>query len=136
MAETLGAKLCGGEVIELASDLGGGKTTFTKGIVRGAGSNEHVSSPSFTISNEYRAGELTIHHMDFYRLPDAGIMKQELLDILSDPKSVVIVEWAGIVADVLPEHRLRITITATGENSRSYEFAASDELSYLLPSDT
>ncbi|MDB5175582.1 MAG: hypothetical protein JWM81_440 [Candidatus Saccharibacteria bacterium] len=133
MAETLGAKLCGGEVIELASDLGGGKTTFTKGIVRGAGSNEHVSSPSFTISNEYRAGELTIHHMDFYRLPDAGIMKQELLDVLSDPKSVVIVEWAGIVADVLPEHRLRIAITASSENSRSYDFTASDELSYLLP---
>jgi len=133
LAETIGAKLRGGEVIELIADLGGGKTTFVRGLARGAGSVGKVSSPTFTLSNEYKAGELTIHHFDFYRLAEAGIMGDELAEAIADPKAVVVVEWGDIVADVLPASRLTITITATGEDSRQLQFKCPDGLSYLLP---
>lgn len=115
-------------MIELRSDLGGGKTTLVRGIAAGAGSQDAVGSPSFTISREYQAGELTIHHYDFYRLPEAGIMSEELRDVMSDSQAVVIVEWADVVADVLPPEHVTITISATGDDSR--QFAIDVPLAY------
>lgn len=128
----IGKNLRGGEVIELISDLGGGKTTFTKGLTNGAGSEDKVHSPSFTIENEYSAKSLTIHHLDFYRLNDPGIMKDELLERLEDPRSVVVIEWAGIVEDLLPEERLVIRVKSTGENSRLFNFSCPENLSHLV----
>src|ERR1700712_1196496 len=97
LAAAIGMKLKGGEVIELVSDLGGGKTAFVKGLARGMGSTDVVRSPSFTISNQYKAGSKTLYHFDFYRLFDPGIMRDELAEILQDPNAVVVVEWASIV---------------------------------------
>ena len=131
-AERLGTRLKGGEVIELASDIGGGKTTFVRGLAKGMGSNDVTSSPTFTISNVYKSLELTMHHFDFYRLHEPGIMREELAEVIADPQAVVVVEWAGIVDDVLPSNRLAIRITATGEESRHYEIIAPDTLQYLL----
>src|SRR6185312_5854101 len=76
VAMKIGRKLQGGEVIELISDLGGGKTTFVRGLAKGMGSQDTVRSPSFTLSNEYRSGKLTLYHFDFYRLEDPGIMRR------------------------------------------------------------
>jgi len=118
-------------VIELRSDLGGGKTTLVRGIARGAGSSDNVASPSFTISREYQADKLAIHHYDFYRLGEAGLMSQELADVLSDPQAVVIVEWAGVVDDVLPEERAVIQITTTGDESRQLEITLPQAYDYL-----
>jgi tRNA threonylcarbamoyladenosine biosynthesis protein TsaE len=129
--EQLGRKLRGGEVIELVSDLGGGKTTFTRGLVRGTGSSDRVASPTFTLSREYKAPRFTIAHFDFYRLGEAGIMGDELHEILADPSYVTIVEWGDIVHDVLPANRLTISITQTSEDSRHLSFAFPDKLSYL-----
>ena len=64
--QKIGQKLKGGEVFELISDLGGGKTTLTKSIVKGSKSSDQVSSPSFTICNEYKALKFTIYHFDFF----------------------------------------------------------------------
>jgi len=127
----LGARLRGGEVIELLSDLGGGKTTLVRGIARGAGSHDNVASPSFTISREYQAGDLTLHHYDFYRLGEGGLMNQELADVLDDPQAVVIVEWAKIVDQVLPPDRVLIKIEAIDENKRRLHFSAPQHLAYL-----
>lgn len=132
IAESIGQRLHGGEVIELSSDLGGGKTTFTRGLARGMGSADTVASPTFTISKLYRAGELTMHHFDFYRLPDAGLMANELSEVVEDPKAVIVVEWGGIVADVLPPKRLKIDIKNLGGDNRALEFSGPDELSYLV----
>lgn len=118
-------------MIELISDVGGGKTTFVKGLVAGMGSSEHVSSPSFTISNQYIAGSKKVYHFDFYRLTDAGLMQQELIDALADPRGIVIIEWATIVEGVLPENRLQIQILVTSEQGRRYTLATSEKLSYL-----
>lgn len=132
MASQLGSRLRGGEIIELVSDLGGGKTTFVRGLAAGAGSSDRVSSPSFTLTNQYQAGELAIYHFDFYRLSEPGIMRDELAEVLADPKAVVVVEWADIVADVLPTNTLTIYITNTGETARHYQCKYAPELAYLL----
>jgi tRNA threonylcarbamoyladenosine biosynthesis protein TsaE len=132
IAERIGSRLQGGEVIELISDLGGGKTTFTKGLAAGAKSEDKVHSPSFTIENEYRAEHLTIHHLDFYRLIDPGIMKNELIETLEDSKNVIVIEWADIVENVLPETRLIIKIKSLSETERQFEIDYPESLSYLV----
>ncbi len=136
LAAGIGSKLRGGEVIELVSDLGGGKTAFVRGLAKGLGSLDQVRSPSFTISNQYRANTLTLYHFDFYRLSEPGIMRQELNEIIEDPQAVVAVEWAEIVESVLPTDRLTVSIKATGENSREFSIEYPEKLSYLLPANT
>ena len=131
LAEQIGARLRGGELIELSSDLGGGKTTFVRGIALGAGSTDHVSSPSFTLTNVYEAGNVTIHHFDFYRLDDPGILRNEIAEVLMDSQAVVIIEWAGIIEDVLPAARISIAITVTGEQSRHYDLRFDNVYEYL-----
>jgi tRNA threonylcarbamoyladenosine biosynthesis protein TsaE len=132
LAEHIGSKLRGGELIELVSDLGGGKTALVRGLARGAGSEDTVSSPSFTISNQYKAHGLTLHHFDFYRLHEAGILEAELGELLVDPEAVVIIEWADIVEQILPTKRMTIRIRPTGENSREFLFEYPETLEYLL----
>ncbi len=110
LGEKLGSNLRGGEVIELQSDLGGGKTTLTRGIAKGAGSTNRVSSPSFTLSKEYDAPQFTIRHYDYYRLDDAGLMADELVEVAGDSDYVVVIEWGEVVADVVPKDRVRIVL--------------------------
>ncbi len=129
--EALGGRLKGGELIELISDLGGGKTTLTRGIVRGAASNDVVASPTFTISKVYKAPTFDIHHFDFYRLGEAGLMEHELHDLLGDPDVVVIVEWGDVVQHVLPEDRITIHIDKTPEGARKLKIGLPTELSYI-----
>ncbi|HSX42679.1 MAG TPA: tRNA (adenosine(37)-N6)-threonylcarbamoyltransferase complex ATPase subunit type 1 TsaE [Candidatus Saccharimonadales bacterium] len=132
LAEKLGHRLRGSETIELVSDLGGGKTTFTRGLVRGAGSSDKVGSPTFTLSREYTAPSFTIAHFDFYRLGEAGIVGDELAEVIHDPAYVTVVEWGDIVHDVLPEDRLTVQITLTGEQERTLTFSYPETLSYLM----
>jgi tRNA threonylcarbamoyladenosine biosynthesis protein TsaE len=136
VTETLGANigLClkGGEVIELTSDLGGGKTTFTRGLVRGAGSTDHVSSPTFTVSKIYHAKKLQIHHFDLYRLQEAGIMAHEIVELQQDPENVLVLEWAGVANAVLPEQRLIVSFETVSETEREITFTCPAELSYLV----
>jgi tRNA threonylcarbamoyladenosine biosynthesis protein TsaE len=132
LAEQLGSKLRGGEVVELVSDLGGGKTTFTRGLTRGAGSKDKVGSPTFTLSREYNAPKFTIAHFDFYRLGEAGIVGDELAEVVGDPQYIVVVEWGEIVHDVLPSDRLTVRITLAGEEARRLTFEYPEKLSYLV----
>lgn len=132
LAEMLGAKLRGGEVIELVSDLGGGKTTFTRGLVRGTGSKDRVGSPTFTLNREYTAQKFTVSHFDFYRLGEAGIVGDELAEVIGDPSYVVVVEWGEIVHDVLPLERMTLRISQTPEGGRILDFTYPEKLGYLL----
>jgi tRNA threonylcarbamoyladenosine biosynthesis protein TsaE len=136
LAAQIGRRLKGGEVIELVSDLGGGKTTFVQGLAAGMGSGDKVTSPSFTLSNQYQAGNLSLRHFDFYRLTEAGILSDELTEILQDEQAVVVIEWADLIEDLLPDDRLTVTITATGESSRQLDFSFPGNLGYLIPSKT
>ena len=130
----IGSKLKGGEVIELISDLGGGKTTLTKGIAEGAGSKDMVASPSFAISYLYSAPKFNIHHFDFYRLEDSGVVGLSLAEAISEKNDVIVIEWGDIVADILPESRITIKLSsdAEDENKRIIEVDLPDQLNYLL----
>jgi len=132
IAETIGLNLKGGEVIELVSDLGGGKTTFVRGLARGMGSSDRVSSPTFKISNEYQGKYFKLYHFDFYRLPEAGLVADELAEIIGEPQNVTVVEWADIVQNVLPRKRLTIVFTNKGENDRGVAFTYPKSLAYLM----
>lgn len=132
LGEQVGKKLKGGEVIELVSDLGGGKTTFVRGLARGVGSEAHVSSPTFKISNVYHGPKFDIQHFDFYRLNEAGIVADELAEFLGDSQTVVLVEWGDIVHDVLSEERLVITFKTTAEDTRELTFNYPSTLEYLI----
>ena len=110
-------------VFELVGDVGTGKTTFTRGLAAGLGVTEPITSPSFTIAKRYyftsasgQPGELV--HYDFYRLPDPGIMSDELAETLSRPNTVVVVEWGEDVANLLPDHRFRLNLALTDDGSR------------------
>jgi len=128
-----GALVRGGEVFELAGDVGAGKTTFTKGLARGLGIDEDVQSPTFMISRTYDGrDDIRLVHYDFYRLTDAGIMADEIKEATSDPKSVVVVEWSEVVAKVLPADRVRMTIRATDEDAREITLTAGGERSHEL----
>jgi tRNA threonylcarbamoyladenosine biosynthesis protein TsaE len=116
----------------LVSDLGGGKTAFVKGLAAGMGFTGTVHSPSFTLSNEYDIGNKRLAHFDFYRLADAGILREEMAEAIADDQTVVAVEWADIVEDVLPAEKLTVRIVPTGEMSRRLEFFYPTKLSYLL----
>ncbi len=132
IAERIGANLKGGEIIELSSDLGGGKTTFTRGLVRGAGSTDLVSSPSFTVKNVYQAKGFELWHFDFYRLDDAGMVGHELEEALGDKKIVVIVEWAKDAGKLLPNKKLLIKFHPSADEGRKMDITCPDELKYLV----
>jgi tRNA threonylcarbamoyladenosine biosynthesis protein TsaE len=131
----LGVLLRGGEVIELVGDVGAGKTTLTKGIASGMQIDEDIQSPSFTISRVYDSPDnLRLAHYDFYRLSDAGIMGDELHETLHDPATVTIIEWAQIIAGILPQDHLTITITTTAhdEHARRVTIVAGGDKSAAL----
>jgi len=129
----LGALLRGGESIELSGDVGAGKTTFVKGLAVGLAIDEDVQSPSFTVSRVYDARDgLQLAHYDFYRLQDAGIMANELDEVIRDDSVVTVVEWADIVEGVLPAERLRVQFTSPSEGDRTLEFTGLDKLTEQL----
>ena len=107
------------KVIELVGDVGAGKTTFVRGLAKGLGIKEPITSPSFTISKTYAIpGGGNLVHYDFYRLPEPGLMREELEESISNPNNIVVVEWADSIADVLPEDHIKIYIDYLDENSR------------------
>lgn len=119
VGEWIGERLQGGELLELIGDVGAGKTTFTRGLARGLDIAERIQSPTFTVSREYSARDnLRLVHYDFYRLSEAGIMDQELSEVVDDSKAVVVIEWSAAVKDVLPVERITITIKPTADDEQ------------------
>ncbi len=117
---SIGSKLAGGEIIMLVSDLGGGKTTITRGIAEGLGVAENVSSPTFTISKIYAGKNFELHHYDFYRLPELGIMSEELQEVIENNQNIVVVEWPTSAESLFPhEKTIKIELNAQKiENKR------------------
>jgi len=131
--QRLGLCLQGGEIIELVGDVGSGKTTLVKGIAVGLDIEEYVQSPSFTINRVYKGCDgIILTHYDFYRLDSAGIMANELKEVIGDSKTVTVIEWAGVVEGVLPVDRLTINITSPTELSRELEINSGGEVSKRL----
>ena len=121
--EQLGARLARalapGSVVAFTGDLGAGKTAFTRGLARGLGIEERVTSPTFTIVNEYEGGRLPLFHFDLYRLEDP----EELFDIGWEDYlargGVCAVEWSERGGELLGEDAVRVDIRrGGGENQR------------------
>ena len=122
----LAKSLVSGDVIALTGDLGAGKTCLTRGIADGLGSRSHVSSPTFTIVNEYEGGRLMLFHFDTYRLsgPDDFLMSG--LDEYFFRGGVCVIEWSDIIDELLPQDTIKMKITGDG-NERTFECACSEK---------
>jgi len=117
LGEALGKLLKPPALLELSSDLGGGKTTFVRGLVRGLGSQDKVSSPTFTLNRIYKAKNLEVHHFDFYRLNEPGVVSDQLEESLQNSRVITVVEWSDIVQGVLPADRLTIEFKPVQDNA-------------------
>ena len=113
----LGAKLQPGTVIAYRGDLGAGKTAFTRGIAQGLGATDLVTSPTYTIVNEYLSGRMPLFHFDMYRLPDSDSLFDIGWEDYLERGGICAVEWSENVADAM-EDAIIISIEKTGEDSR------------------
>ena len=137
IAIALGALVREGDVICLSGDLGAGKTTFTQGLALGLGIPEDVpvSSPTFTIVAEHRSGRVPLYHFDVYRLSGPDDLLDIGFDDYLETGGVTVIEWADKIAEALPDDRLDITISITGDRQRTWRFAAGGPRSEALLED-
>jgi tRNA threonylcarbamoyladenosine biosynthesis protein TsaE len=117
LGEVFGRHMTPPAILELRADLGGGKTTFVRGLVRGLGNNDTVSSPTFTLSRVYKTAKADVAHFDFYRLDEPGVLKDELEEYIEDKKIITVIEWSDIVKDVLPRSRITIEFKPTANDA-------------------
>ncbi|OPX86949.1 MAG: tRNA threonylcarbamoyladenosine biosynthesis protein TsaE [Pelotomaculum sp. PtaB.Bin013] len=118
MGKKLGALLRPGDVVCLNGDLGAGKTRFAQGVACGMGVDGPVTSPTFTIINEY-LGRLPLYHMDFYRLEDALELEDLGYEEYFYGSGVTVIEWPERVAELLPAVRLDIFIDRSPESEEA-----------------
>ena len=126
----LGKVITPGTVIAYRGDLGAGKTAFTRGLARGLGCTEIVTSPTYTIVNEYLGGRIPLFHFDMYRLRSSD----DLFDIgwedYLDRGGICAVEWSENVDDAM-EDAIYVTIEKLGEDSRRITLEGGDSLADL-----
>lgn len=106
----LGKLLGGGEIILLSGDLGTGKTAFTSGIAKGLNIAGYITSPTFTIVNEYEA-QIPLYHFDVYRINDSEEMYEIGFDEYINSDGVTVIEWAELINECLPVENIQIKIT-------------------------
>ncbi len=99
-----------GQIFCLHGDLGVGKTVFTKGFAKGLGVDDVISSPTFTIVQEYDNGEMPFYHFDVYRISDPEEMYEIGFEEYIYGGGVCLIEWAELIKDILPENVTNITI--------------------------
>ncbi len=121
LAEKFSQQLNIGDIIELNGNLGAGKTFFIKHTLKSFGIN-NVSSPTFSIVNEY-LGKYKVYHFDFYRI----IESSELFDIgindyFNDQEAIIFIEWGNLFPEVLPKNRIEIMISICEDFSRNFKF--------------
>lgn len=128
----LGKMLKTGDVVALNGELGAGKTHFTSGVAKSIGISSHITSPTYTIVNEYTEGEVLLMHFDTYRLTCGDDLYDIGFDDYLARKGIIIIEWAENVDDALPENTIKVNIKrhdSEGENLRTVviEFPEGDE---------
>lgn len=110
LGKELGEKAIKGQVYTMVGDLGVGKTVFTQGMAEGLGITEPISSPTFTIVQEYDEGRLPFYHFDVYRIGDISEMDEIGFEDYIYGEGVSLIEWANLIEEILPENRIDITI--------------------------
>lgn len=117
IGEALAKSLQPGTILAYLGDLGAGKTAFTRGLARGLGCKETVTSPTYTIVNEYLGGRLPLFHFDMYRLASSDDLWDIGWEDYLDREGVCAVEWSENVQDAM-EDAVTVTIEKLGENTR------------------
>ena len=126
----LGSILPSGAVLAYRGDLGAGKTAFTRGLARGLGYMEPVTSPTYTIVNEYLGGRLPLFHFDMYRLASSDDLWDIGWEDYLERGGVCAVEWSENVDDAM-ENAIYVTIHKTGEDSRRIVIEGGENLADL-----
>ena len=121
LGEKLAARLAPGDVVILEGELGAGKSELARGIARGLGVTDTVTSPSFTILNVYESGRCPLYHFDWYRLESAEELFELGLEEYLGGDGIAVVEWAERCPEALPEKTIRIRLEATGDEERRIE---------------
>ena len=131
LGKALAALLQPGDIIAYRGDLGAGKTAFTRGLARGLGCREQVTSPTYTIVNEYLSGRLPLFHFDMYRLASSddlwGIGWEDYLD----RGGVCAVEWSENVDDAM-ENALWVTLESLGGDDRRITLEGEKDLAAII----
>lgn len=135
--EALGAELAAGlgagDVVLVHGELGAGKTTFVRGAARALGVADPITSPTFSIGHRYQGADVTVSHLDLYRLEGLRGEDPELLEDYLGAGRIAFVEWPEAGAGELPDARLRVTLTHAGADRRRIEVRT---LTAPAPSDT
>ena len=118
LGQRLAAALSPGAVVAYRGGLGMGKTAFTRGLAKGLGYSGRVTSPTFTIVNEYEGGRLPLFHFDMYRLADDDALFDIGWEDYLDRGGVCAVEWSEQVADAMPADTVYVTIARRPEDDR------------------
>lgn len=109
-----------GQIYTLTGDLGVGKTVFTQGVAAGLGITEPISSPTFTIIQEYETGRLPLYHFDVYRIGDIEEMEEIGYDDYFFGNGVCMIEWAELIEELIPENSIHVTIEKDLEKGFDY----------------
>jgi len=133
LGEKLAGRLKAGDVILLEGELGAGKSELARGVARGLGVQETVTSPSFTILNVYESGRVPLYHFDWYRLENAEELYELGMDEYLGGDGIALVEWPGRCPDAVPEDCLRVRINACGENVRRIEIRPEGGFRIMIP---
>ena len=133
LGEQIAKELKAGDVILLEGGLGAGKSELARGIARGLGVQETVTSPSFTILNVYDSGRLPLYHFDWYRLESEEELYELGMDEYLGGDGVALVEWPERCPEAVPEQCLRIRLFPEGENTRRIETEAAGGFRPLIP---
>ena len=120
LGKKYGEQARAGQVWALAGDLGTGKTVFTQGFASGLGVDEDVSSPTFTILQVYESGRLPLYHFDVYRIGDPEEMYEIGIEEYFYGQGVCLVEWAGMIEELLPEGLIRVCLEKNPEKGFDY----------------
>ena len=133
LGERLAGQLKAGDVVLLRGDLGCGKSELTRGLARGLGISETVTSPSFTILNVYESGRIPLYHFDWYRLESEEELYELGMDEYLGGDGVALVEWPGRCPDAVPEDCFRIRIGVEDGETRSIAARPLGSFRTLLP---
>jgi tRNA threonylcarbamoyladenosine biosynthesis protein TsaE len=120
IGEQLAKEARPGDIYTLNGDLGVGKTIFTKGIAKGLGIEEPVTSPTFTIVQEYESGRLPLYHFDVYRIGDPEEMEEIGYEDYFYGQGICLIEWAGLIEELIPPEVVRIYIEKDLEKGLDY----------------
>ena len=120
VGEKIGRKARPGQVYTLMGDLGVGKTVFTQGVANGLGITEPVSSPTFTIIQEYEEGRLPFYHFDVYRIGCIEEMDEIGYEDDFYGNGICLIEWANLIEEIIPEDAISITIEKDLEKGFDY----------------